>query len=197
MVDRRLAGPGHRDVEQHALFEPVVAGKDLLQRPLPVVRRDFGQEADLAQLDADHRHLVAAGNPGGAQHGAVAAERDEQLQPATLASASGSSQAEPIQTEQPRASRNAAICSASGALSGFLGWISRPIRRGESGIWIKPALRQAQVAAQPVDELGVADRGLLAGRHLAHQHAVLRQLLLADDQRVLDVRPCPRSSAAT
>ena len=63
-----------------ALFQPVMACQQLLQRLLPLIGLDFGQETETAQLDADHGHMETCAQACGAQHGAVAAEGDEQVE---------------------------------------------------------------------------------------------------------------------
>src|SRR5450756_1534997 len=67
--------------ERHPRFDPVGTGNDLLQEWLELVGLGLGEEADLAKVDADQRHVDLRDGTGGAKECAVAAEHDEHLRP--------------------------------------------------------------------------------------------------------------------
>ena len=73
------AALAHQDIERQALFHPVVAGDNVLEHRVDGLRLGFGQKADPAQVDAQHRDAGVAGQLGRPQEGAVATEDQHQL----------------------------------------------------------------------------------------------------------------------
>ena len=69
----------HHDVERHPLLDAVVALDDVLEHRVDGIGLGFGEETDAAEIDAQHRDLDVAGEFGGAQEGAVAAEDEDEL----------------------------------------------------------------------------------------------------------------------
>ncbi len=69
----------HQDVEGHPLLDLVLPGDDPVHDLVEVVALGLGEEADPAEVDAEHRHPGGAGELGAAQQGAVAAQHDDQL----------------------------------------------------------------------------------------------------------------------
>ena len=67
------------DVERHALLDAVVALDDVVEHAVDGVGLGLGEEADTAQIHAQHRDFDVAGQFGGAQERAVAAEDENQL----------------------------------------------------------------------------------------------------------------------
>src|SRR5690606_17876625 len=55
--------------------------QNLLQGLIHLPFRHFGEKAEVAEIDADHRNIEAAGPIGHVQQGAVAAEDDEHIHP--------------------------------------------------------------------------------------------------------------------
>ena len=68
------------DLEHHALGDLVVAGEEAVEGGVEVVGLDLGEVAELADVDAEHRHPGFVGEVDGAEHGAVAAERDHEVE---------------------------------------------------------------------------------------------------------------------
>ena len=66
------------DGEHHAVFDPVVAREEALERRRHRVRLDLGEVAEQADVDAEDRHLCLLHEVDGAQHRAVAAEADRE-----------------------------------------------------------------------------------------------------------------------
>ena len=72
--------PGRmRPVERHPLLERVGAGARAARGRLELVRLGLGQEADLAEVDAEDRHVDLGHGPDRAQERAVAAEHHEHV----------------------------------------------------------------------------------------------------------------------
>lgn len=69
----------HDDVEGHPLLDLVRLRHDPVDDLVEVVPLGLGEEADPAEVDAEHRHAGGAGELGAAQQGAVAAEDDEEF----------------------------------------------------------------------------------------------------------------------
>lgn len=69
------------DVERHALLDGVVVARDVLDRGVEVVALGLGEETDVAEVDAEQRHVDAARELGAAQDGAVAAEHHDEVAP--------------------------------------------------------------------------------------------------------------------
>jgi hypothetical protein len=64
-------------VQRHARLEREIAGDELTQDRLHAAGLDLGQEADLAQVDSQQRHIYFRDGPGRPQECAVTAEHDE------------------------------------------------------------------------------------------------------------------------
>ncbi len=69
-----------RDVQGHAGLNLVVAGQEARQGVSKRVRLDRGQVTEMAEVDAEHRHPDRAHQVHGAQHGAVPAQADGQVE---------------------------------------------------------------------------------------------------------------------
>ena len=69
------------DVERHALLDGVVVARDVLDRGVEVVALGLGEEADVAEVDAEQGHVDAAGELGASQDGAVTAEHHDEVAP--------------------------------------------------------------------------------------------------------------------
>jgi hypothetical protein len=80
VVDDRL--------EHQAALLVEVAGEHLVQAAQHLARRDVGEKAEAAAVDAQQRHVAARDQPGGVQHRAVAADGHHQVG-AAASSASG------------------------------------------------------------------------------------------------------------
>ena len=65
-------------LERHPLVDPVVAVDDRAEDRLEVAGLGLRQEADLAEVDAEERHVDLGDRPGRPQERAVAAEHDQQ-----------------------------------------------------------------------------------------------------------------------
>ena len=74
-----LAVGAHHDVERHAFLDAVVALDDVVEHGVDVIGLGLGEEADAAEIDAQHRDFDVAGEFGGAQERAVAAEDEDQF----------------------------------------------------------------------------------------------------------------------
>jgi hypothetical protein len=59
--------------------DAVLAGDDLRQDFVQILRLDIRQKAQSPEIDADHRQLLVAHQPGGAKHRPVAAEDDQHI----------------------------------------------------------------------------------------------------------------------
>ena len=68
------------DLEDHALGDFVVAGDQALDRLGEVLRFDFGEIAELPHVDTEHGNTHFVRKVDRAQHGAVAAERDDDVE---------------------------------------------------------------------------------------------------------------------
>ena len=77
--DDDLAVADHGYVERQPLLDVVVPGQDHRRRHVERDRIRLGQEADVAEVDAEQRRTFRPGDLRGAQQGAVTAERDHQL----------------------------------------------------------------------------------------------------------------------
>src|SRR5690606_9087079 len=77
-VDDPAVDP-HGDVEGNPVFDPVIAGHHPLQHVIDRVGFRFGEEADPAEVDAQHRDVDVARQFGGPQEGPVAAQHDDHL----------------------------------------------------------------------------------------------------------------------
>ena len=77
------AGPSRLDVdrEHHALRDLEVAGEQTRHRRFELVGLDLGEVAELADVDAEDRHRRRVHEVDRAQHRAVAAERDDEIEP--------------------------------------------------------------------------------------------------------------------
>ena len=69
----------HHDVERHAFLDAVVALDDVVEHGVDGIGLGLGEEADAAEIDAQHRDFDVAGEFGGAQERAVAAEDEHQF----------------------------------------------------------------------------------------------------------------------
>ena len=77
----RRAGGLDVIVEHHALGDLEVAGEQAVERGVELARLDLGEVAELADVHAEHGHAGLVGEVDGAQHRAVAAERDHDVEP--------------------------------------------------------------------------------------------------------------------
>ncbi len=66
-------------LERRQLDRDVLAGEDALQVALEIRRPDRREEADAAEVDADHRHVAPEQPRERAQHRPVAAEHDREV----------------------------------------------------------------------------------------------------------------------
>jgi hypothetical protein len=65
------------DSDPHAPLDPVFACQHRIDRCFPFVRvADFSQEAQVAHVDAEDRHVIEGAGTGGAQHRTIAANGD-------------------------------------------------------------------------------------------------------------------------
>ena len=82
LVERQVAGAAlvglavDRHLEHHALLDLVGAGEEALERHAHAVGLDLAQVAELAHVDADHRDALLGDECHGAQHRAVAAQAE-------------------------------------------------------------------------------------------------------------------------
>src|SRR6476661_4138138 len=68
-------------MERHALFDGVVVARDVLDRGVEVVSLRLGEEAHVPEVDAEQRHVHAAGELGASQDRAVTAEDHDEVAP--------------------------------------------------------------------------------------------------------------------
>jgi hypothetical protein len=68
--------------EHHPTLDPVVTLEHSLQNAAPFIGPGLGQEPEAPQVDSQDRHLAAGAKVAGAQHGSIAAQRDEKVEPA-------------------------------------------------------------------------------------------------------------------
>ena len=73
------ATDAHDDVERHSLLDAVVARDQLLEHGVDGLGLRLGEEADAAEIDTQHGDFDVAGEFGGAQERAVAAEHEYHL----------------------------------------------------------------------------------------------------------------------
>ena len=69
------------DREHHALGDLVVAGEQAVERGVEVVGLDLGEVAELADVHPEHGNAGFVGEVDGAEHRAVTAERDHDVEP--------------------------------------------------------------------------------------------------------------------
>ena len=149
----RPGSPAAQDaaLEHHPLLDPVVAVGDPAEDRLEVVRLDLGQEADLAEVDAEQRHVDLG-------DGASAARRNVPSPPSTTrTSVVGSSR-----RSASMSPAGAAHCSTPRTLApagGPLAQLDAPLR--SSGCRRSRSARRHPVTSRPVDGLvdEVADLG--------------------------------------
>ena len=65
--------------EQHAALGAAAARERVVDALQHLLRAHVGQETEPAAVDAEHRHVRHGGHARGMQHGAVAADRDDQV----------------------------------------------------------------------------------------------------------------------
>ena len=78
LVKEHLSLAAHRGAEHHALFHPVVVGREPGEE-LQLPGLQLRHKAHGADVDAEDGHMVTGGNLGGVENGAVAAKADEQI----------------------------------------------------------------------------------------------------------------------
>ena len=78
LVKEHLSLAAHRGAEHHALFHPVVVGREPGEE-LQLPGLQLCHKAHGADVDAENGHMVTGGNLGGVENGAVAAKADEQI----------------------------------------------------------------------------------------------------------------------
>ena len=78
---RRRASPAGQDpgLERHPLVDRVLAGDEMGEHSLQLGRLRLRQESDLAEVDAEERHVDLDHGPGGAEERSVATEDDEDV----------------------------------------------------------------------------------------------------------------------
>ena len=74
-----LGGVVERDVEHGALLDAVGAREQGVEAVAQALGRDLGEEGEAAHIDAEDARGVGHDGAGGAQHGAVAADADQQV----------------------------------------------------------------------------------------------------------------------
>ena len=79
LVQHQVARALGLDGEARALVHGVVAAQDRRQRRLRGVGRHVGQEPEMAEVDRDDRHVAFADRARHRQHGAVSAQRNQQV----------------------------------------------------------------------------------------------------------------------
>ena len=79
VVERAVRLAAERQLDRRQLDHAVVAAEDTLEVPLERIGRDRRQEADPAEVDAEHRHAGAEEPRERAQHRPVAAEHDRDV----------------------------------------------------------------------------------------------------------------------
>ena len=71
---------GHGHVQSHPGLDPVVAGQESAEGLAQGFRLDGGQVTEMAEVDAEHRHPHPTDQIHGAQHGAVPAQADGEVE---------------------------------------------------------------------------------------------------------------------
>ncbi len=84
VVDRGLGLAVELDLERRQLEDAIVAGERACEAGFELVGRDRRQEADPAEVHAEHRHLTAEKARQRAKHRPVAAEHDREVGCAVL-----------------------------------------------------------------------------------------------------------------
>ena len=79
---RRRPAAAQARLEQHACLGLAAALQGVVHALEHAVGTDVGQEPESSAIDAEHRHVAGGGHAGGVQHGAVAADGDQQVGPA-------------------------------------------------------------------------------------------------------------------
>ena len=78
-LEHALAVAADLAVQQDALFGDVLAGEDLVHRPVHVRHRDVGEKAQPALVDADQRRARRGERARDGEHGAVAAQHRDHV----------------------------------------------------------------------------------------------------------------------
>ena len=79
LVERAVARVAEHHVERHAHFEAVLAGQEPFERTVQLTGLDFGQVAEVAEVDAEHRDLPTADQRNAVQHRAVATQAHDEI----------------------------------------------------------------------------------------------------------------------
>ena len=148
-VARRPPPRRIRPSMRHPLVDRELAGDDALQDGLEVAGLGLGQEADLAEVDAEDRDVDLGHGPGRAQERAVAAEHDQARR------SSGSSRTQrsmspacAAQSSMPRTAHQPAARVAE-LDGGLAGWGCRRSRCGDGHGAPSAAAMRSPMSAQP------------------------------------------------
>ena len=142
--------------------------EEQLQHLLEVRRLDLREEPDLADVDAEQRHVVADHGAGGAQERAVAAEHDEHVRARQLAMQGLAIGGRAAHWSSPWTLAQLAARSRSATAASLVGLYANPIRftdAAHAGHRLRDGIESAP--SVPVGGSG-ARRAALRGRRRRH-----------------------------